>query len=41
MLAEIWRQFRKQRLALIGGGILAGLILVALLAPLLAPLVRH
>jgi len=37
MLAEIWRQFRKQRLALIGGGILAGLILVALLAPLLAP----
>ena len=37
MLAEIWRQFRKQRLALIGGGILAGLVLVALLAPLLAP----
>ena len=37
MLAEIWRQFRKQRLALIGGGILAGFILVALLAPLLAP----
>ncbi|MEE3259040.1 MAG: nickel transporter permease [Candidatus Latescibacterota bacterium] len=37
MLAEIWRQFRKQRLALIGGGILAALTLVALLAPLLAP----
>lgn len=37
MLAEIWRQFRKQRLALIGGGILAALTLVALLAPFLAP----
>ena len=37
MLGEIWRQFRKQRLALVGGGILLVLLLMALLAPLLAP----
>jgi len=34
---DIWRQFRKQRLGLIGGGILCMLLLVALLAPVLAP----
>ncbi len=37
MLNEIWRQFRKQRLALLGGGILVVLMLTALLAPVLAP----
>ena len=37
MLREIWRQFRKQRLGGVGGGILALLLLVALTAPLLAP----
>ena len=37
MLAEAWRQLRRQRLALIGGGILTVLVLVALLAPLIAP----
>jgi peptide/nickel transport system permease protein len=34
---DIWRQFRKQRLGLIGGGILCMLLVVALLAPVLAP----
>jgi len=34
---DIWRQFRKQRLGLIGGGILCMLLLMALLAPVLAP----
>jgi len=37
VLNEIWRQFRKQRLALLGGGILVVLLLTALLAPVLAP----
>ncbi len=37
MFDDIWRQFRKQRLALIGGGILCMLLLMALLAPVLAP----
>ena len=37
MLNEIWRQFRKQRLALLGGGILVVLLLTAILAPVLAP----
>ena len=37
MLNEIWQQFRKQRLALLGGGILVVLLLTALLAPVLAP----
>ena len=37
MLAEAWRQLRRQRLALIGGGILTVLVLVALLAPFIAP----
>ena len=37
MLNEIWRQFRQQRLALLGGGILVALLLTALLAPVLAP----
>ena len=37
MLGEIWRQLRKQRLALLGGGILLLLLVVALLAPWLAP----
>ena len=37
MLNEIWRQFRKQRLGLLGGGILVVLLLTALLAPVLAP----
>lgn len=37
MLREIWRQFSKQRLGVVGGGILALLLLVALTAPLLAP----
>ena len=40
MLNEIWRQFRKQRLALLGGGILVVLLLTALLAPVLAPAIR-
>ena len=37
MFDDIWRQFRKQRLGLIGGGILCMLLLMALLAPVLAP----
>ena len=37
MLNEIWRQFRKQRLAMLGGGILVVLLLTAILAPVLAP----
>jgi peptide/nickel transport system permease protein len=37
LLREIWRQFSKQRLGVVGGGILALLLLVALTAPLLAP----
>jgi peptide/nickel transport system permease protein len=37
LLAEIWKRLRKQRLALIGGSVLLLLVLVALLAPLLAP----
>ncbi len=37
MLAEIWKRLRKQRLALVGGGILVLFIAVAVLAPLLAP----
>lgn len=37
MFDDIWRQFRRQRLGLIGGGILCMLLLVALLAPVLAP----
>lgn len=37
MFDDIWRQFRKQRLGLIGGGILCMLLLVALLAPVFAP----
>ncbi len=37
MFDDMWRQFRKQRLALIGGGILCMLLLMALLAPVLAP----
>jgi len=37
VLNEIWRQFRKQRLALLGGGILVVLLLTAILAPVLAP----
>ena len=37
MFDDIWRQFRKQRLGLIGGGILCMLLLIALLAPVLAP----
>ena len=37
MFDDIWRQFRKQILGLIGGGILSMLLLMALLAPVLAP----
>ncbi len=37
MLAETWKRLRKQRLALVGGGVLVSLVLVAFLAPLLAP----
>ena len=37
MFDDIWRQFCKQRLGLIGGGILCMLLLMALLAPVLAP----
>lgn len=37
MFDDIWRQFHKQRLGLIGGGILSMLLLMALLAPVLAP----
>ncbi len=37
MFDDIWRQFHKQRLGLIGGGILCMLLLMALLAPVLAP----
>ena len=37
MLNEIWKDLKRHRLALIGAGILIGLIGVAVLAPLLAP----
>lgn len=37
MLAETWKRLCKQRLALVGGSVLLLLVLVALLAPLLAP----
>ena len=37
MFDDIWRQFHKQRLGLIGGGVLCMLLLMALLAPVLAP----
>ncbi len=37
MFDDIWQQFHKQRLGLIGGGILCMLLLMALLAPVLAP----
>lgn len=37
MLAETWKRLRRQRLALVGGGVLILLVFVALLAPLLAP----
>ena len=37
MFDDIWRQFHKQRLGSIGGGILCMLLLMALLAPVLAP----
>ena len=37
MFDDIWRQFHKQRLGLIGGGVLCMLLLTALLAPVLAP----
>jgi glutathione transport system permease protein len=36
-LAEFWRRFRRKRLALAAGGIIAVVILAALLAPLVAP----
>ena len=37
MFREIWKRLRKQRLAMIGGGILFLLLFVALCAPVLAP----
>ncbi len=37
MFDDIWQQFHKQRLGLIGGGVLCMLLLMALLAPVLAP----
>lgn len=37
MLYEIWKDLKRHRLALVGAGILIGLIGVAVLAPLLAP----
>ena len=37
MFGEIWKRLRKQRLAMIGGGILFLLLFVALCAPVLAP----
>jgi peptide/nickel transport system permease protein len=37
VLAETWKRLRRQRLALVGGGVLILLVFVALLAPLLAP----
>lgn len=36
-ILQIWRRLRKNRLSLLGGTILLAIILVALLAPLLAP----
>jgi peptide/nickel transport system permease protein len=35
--ADVWRRFRRNRLALVGLGILVFLVLVALFAPLIAP----
>ena len=37
MLHNTWHHLKRQRLALLGGSIVSVLILVALLAPLLAP----
>ena len=37
MLYKIWKDLKRHRLALVGAGILIGLIVVAVLAPLLAP----
>ena len=37
MFREIWKRLRKQRLAMIGGGILFLLLFIALCAPVLAP----
>ena len=37
MFRDIWKRLRKQRLAMIGGGILFLLLFVALCAPVLAP----
>src|ERR671931_2856049 len=34
---DVWQRFRRQRLPLAAGVLLSGLILVALLAPVLAP----
>lgn len=36
-LAEFWRRFRRQHVALVSGGVILALILAALLAPLIAP----
>ena len=37
MFNETWRRLRRQRLAMVGGGILFLLLFVALCAPFLAP----
>jgi peptide/nickel transport system permease protein len=37
MVKEVWQQLKKHRMALAGGAILAAVVLVALLAPWLAP----
>ena len=34
---EFWRKFRRQRVALIAGGFVALLVLMAIAAPLIAP----
>lgn len=37
VLTEVWRTFRKNKLALVGAGIVIFLILIAIFAPLIAP----
>src|SRR5262245_13466210 len=36
-LASFWRTFRRNQLAVVGAAVVAGLVLVALFAPFLAP----
>ena len=34
---DVWRRFKKNRASLVGGGIVFGMIIIAILAPLVAP----